>query len=556
MGGPLHSDPFYWLEKLRKWQEKYNPLGRLVSWSELDANHINPKSEMQLAGYPDACFLFRNPENGPEEAHLPLNQSSLDRAWYELLKALELRLANRKEVFADGSPVILVDPSSNSTTEFPLHSLRVSLVTALALDGHVPFPVLQKVTGHSRLVMLLYYTNPEEIRLLSEIEEGAKRLDSGKEKSIVAFLRGGEFRKLTERAIFRDPEAFACVVAEHPAARNPAGWMPMHHGMCLVGGNTSPIEDNKQIGGCYNGGPNLGTASNPRHGPVPGGARNCVRCRWFVTEPYYLTALVAHLNNILYHFNEAQNKCVALDRLVGELRALRSSAEREGVEFERLQELKDAQRQFETAMVRFSNLAEDARDCTWFIQRCVEHQNRTAEGAASGALIARGTPHEFKVMFDEVDSELLQLSGVCEAVEYFPDIEPGKAILRRSQLLDAALMREGLPPMFLQLTEAEQLRAANSFMRKLAVTFNPNNPALGKREVIALMDAGESLSNNCGIDMAAVLNDASRSESGGRTGRFSLDDGGRRGQRHHNGTTRVVRGAYAKVHPQTKGKEP
>jgi len=69
-GGRLHELVFYWLEKLRNWQEKYNPIHRRTAWAELDARHLKAKSELQLASYPDACFLFRLPEANPRERHL------------------------------------------------------------------------------------------------------------------------------------------------------------------------------------------------------------------------------------------------------------------------------------------------------------------------------------------------------------------------------------------------------------------------------------------------------------------------------------------------------
>lgn len=87
--GPIYSNPFYWLERLRNWQEKYNPVTRKTSWSELGPAHLDPKSDMQLAGFVDTCFLFRTAELGPTEAHLPLGRKSLDVPWYYLLEEYE-----------------------------------------------------------------------------------------------------------------------------------------------------------------------------------------------------------------------------------------------------------------------------------------------------------------------------------------------------------------------------------------------------------------------------------------------------------------------------------
>ena len=70
---------------------------------------------------------------------------------------------------------------------------------------------------------------------------------------------------------------------------------------------------------------------------------------------------------------------------------------------------------------------------------------------------------------------------------------------------DAVLYRDDLPPVFMLLSEEEQLRAGNAFMRHLSTQMNPQNPALGQREVIRLIDAGERLSAYFDLDLAALL---------------------------------------------------
>jgi hypothetical protein len=282
-GGPVHQDVFYWLEKLRDWQERYNPVSRRTAWSELDGRHIVAKSAVQLAGYLDTCFLFRTPEARDGERHLPLTMETLDMPWFRLLEALEQRLADRGETHRNGSPIRFLPPpevraksrqNSYLVTLFPLNSLRVSLITALALEGKVPFPILQKLVGHSRLLMTLYYTKPGATHIRDVLLGAAERLEANKEASIQNFLLDTEHDQLLQQAICNSVPSLAAAIPQHPAARNSAGWMPMHHGLCLVGGNTSDVEDNGSVGGCYNGGPNLGAASAPKYGPVPGGSRN------------------------------------------------------------------------------------------------------------------------------------------------------------------------------------------------------------------------------------------------------------------------------------------
>jgi Putative phage integrase len=509
-GGPVHQDVFYWLEKLRNWQEKYNPVSRRTAWTELDGRHIKAKSEVQLAGYPDICFLFRMPEARDGARHLPLTIETLDTPWFRLLGALELRLADRGETHRNGTPIRFLPPleeraTNSNATLFPLHSLRVSLITALALEGQVPFPVLQKLVGHSRLLMTLYYTKPGASHIRNVLLGAAERLEANKEASIQNFLLDTEHDELLRKAICNSVPSLAAAIPQHPAARNPAGWMPMHHGLCLVGGNTSEVEDNRALGGCHNGGPMIAKGSsttNAKYGPVPGGSRNCVRCRWFVTEPHYLPALAAHFNTLAYHFDEARNVCLAHENVLQDLKKQRVDAEDAGQPFP-MEAYRQAERVWETGMKRFSDLAEDLVACWRLVERC-----KAALEAPQGdgtQLVAAGTVGDVHVAFEETESELLQLAGVCENVEVYPDLEAGKAVFRRSQLLDAVLYRDDLPPVFMLLSQQEQLLAGNAFMRRLAQQVNPANPALGQREVIRLMDAGMSLSQRFSIDLAALL---------------------------------------------------
>lgn len=510
MEGPVHQDVFHWLEKLRNWQSKYNPIRRRTPWAEMDGRHIDAKSELQLAGYPDACFLFRGAEHRHGEKHLPVPDGILATPWFALLESLEQRLAARGEAHANGAAIRLVPPKAKNnnkqSTLFPLHSLRVSLVTTLALEGQVPFAILQKLVGHSRLLMTLYYTKPGASHVRAVLADAGHRLEARKEASIQSFLLDTEHAQLVEQAVCNSSSTLAAVVPFHPASRNPAGWMPMHHGLCLVGGNTSQAEGNAQIGGCHNGGPRVAAGnatSKPKYGPVPGGSRNCVRCRWFVTEPHHLPALAAHFNNIAYHFDEARNACLRHESELQDLKRQKAAAEAEARPFAEQSALRKIERVWETDMKRFSDLAEDLVACWRLIERC---KDLLSEPSGDGMqLVPVGEVTEVQVAFEETASELLQLASLCQDAELYPDLNPGKAVIRRSQLLDVALSRDGLPPMFMLLSEQDQLQVGNAFMRRLARQADPQNPALGMRQVVDLMDTGQLLGDRLGLDLDSLL---------------------------------------------------
>jgi hypothetical protein len=493
---------YYWLEKLRDWQAKYNPVSGLTPWASLDARHIAVKSESQLASYPHATFLFRMAEGKAGERHLPITDGVVDVAWCNLLVEQQDRLAANGETHADGSPIVLAtkDETSRLSTPFPLHSLRVSLITALVLEGGVPFSLMQKVVGHSRILMTLYYTKPGVLHSKRVLAEADAKLAAAAKKSITDFMANAEYETLVEKAVYNSDSALAAAVAIHPASRNAAGWMLMHHGLCLVGGNTSELEDNSKVGGCYNGGENIGSDSTPRYTPVSGGSRNCIRCRWFVTEPHFLPALAAHFNTVAYHFDEARNKSMSSEESLQELKRRKAEMESTGIQFNDFEKLRVAERTWETSIKKFSDLAEDLVACWRLVERCQELVNAPSESGGQ-QLVLQGTVTEVEAVFEETESELLQLSGVCGNLELYPDLSAEKAVIRRSQLLDSALYNEGLPPIFMTLSEKDQLVVGNAFMRKLAHFAFPHDAMLGNRKVVDLMDAGKKLGEALGVSI-------------------------------------------------------
>lgn len=506
MGG-LPADAHYWILKLINWQRKYNPTDRKVKWNQLDARHRDAKSSSVLASYPDTCFLFRMPEGPSGEKDLPLSDSAINVAWYRLLSTYEDQLFKRGQKHENGTKIRLVPekgPLNSNKTFFPLHSLRVSLITSLALEGKVPFPVLQRVVGHSRLIMTLYYTKPSYRYTSQLLAEAGEKLENSKEESIINFLQNHEYDSLMREAVCNSPSSLKSVLPDHIAARNPIGWKQLHHGVCMAGGNVSSFEVPNSVGGCFNGGKNIGTIDKPRWLPVPGGAHNCIRCRWFITSPFHLWALVAHFNVLMYHFDEARKDCIQREESLNALKFERLDCERQGIIFPKIKELNAHQRQWEAALQVFDDLAQDAGACADLAMR-----SRTAliSNSSSGAnsLIAVGDASDIDLAVAEVDSELMQLSGVCDVSEIYPDLNPGKAIFRRSQLLDAALYRDGYEPVFLRMTEQDQLLNGNEFFRKLSSMFDSADVSNGRRLAINLIDAEASLSKALGISIHTIV---------------------------------------------------
>jgi len=363
-----HDELLYWLEKLRNWQEKYNPVAAPVPWTELEFRHIkNVKTQQELSSYPDTCFLFRHAAGLSGDRSKPIPTGLPERLWYLLLEQLQRRCAQRGDTLADGRALQFVEPPEHSnqglTTLFPLHSLRVSLLTCMALDGEVPLVVLSKlVAGHTRLLMTLYYTKPGVVRMTQTLNAASEQLDRTAAAGLQRFLQEASYEQLRERAVCNNVASALAALPIQPQDRNPAGWMARHHGLCLVGGNTSPDEANGRTGGCFNGGElmrDLKHTPSNIYAAVPGGAGNCVRCRWFVTEPHYIDALRAHFNNVSYRLAEAARNAKERESELDALKLLRLAAERAGLPFAELQDYLKAERVWESAMSVVDQLAND-----------------------------------------------------------------------------------------------------------------------------------------------------------------------------------------------------
>jgi hypothetical protein len=452
---------------------------------------------------PDTCFLFRNPCAPRGETDKPLPSKSLDRLWSELLYELQRRCEARGEIKSDGHGLKFVRPrrqaKDGGAALYPLHSLRVSLLTCLALDGEVPLPILSKlVAGHSQLLMTIYYTKPGVARMTQVLNEASAKLEASAAEGLQRFLAEATYEQLASGAVYNSLEGVQAALPVRPEERNPIGWMVRHHGICLVGGNTSPAEGNNRIGGCFNGGTllqrnNIDPTHN-RYNPVPGGAGNCVRCRWFATEPRFIDALRAHFNNVSYHLGETAHRAKAHEETLEKLMANRAAAERDGQPFTEQNELLRVERLWETALAKADQLANDLSATYRLIKRCydlVQQANKDAAGKQQ--LIAVGALQDLRIAFVETKSELLPLSGVCADAEVYPDEDPGKAVVRRSQILDSALYREGVPPLFMTLSEEEQLRVGNRFMEELSRLAWPDDPARGLQRVVGLIESGRGL---------------------------------------------------------------
>ena len=455
-----HDSVLYWLEKLRNWQERYNPINAPVPWTELELKHIGEiKSDHVLTERGNTCFLFRDAAACKDlrDRKKPIVLGCPDRMWFYLLSELEARCATRGEALEDGTPLRFVKAGSYATTHFPLHTLRVSLITAYALEGGVPMPVLSKlIAGHARLIMTIYYVKAGVAHVTELMDEAEKRILETDQQSFRRFLANASYDQIEARAAFNNPDALSVISHQ----KSPVGMVVEDKGICPMGGS-----------GCDCGGELINDAVADQrqrlYSPVPGYPleKNCVRCRFFITGPAFLPGLQAHFNSVSYQLSECSARYSTIEEQVMELEDLRQECDEKNIPFGRSEELNKLYRLYEQEAQKADKLANDLNASLKLVERCVKLLEQADVGDDNSfKLISTGSLTDIKWALMETESDLHQLEVICENAVFYLETDASKAILRRSQILDVMLMMNGQPPVFLKLTPDQQLRVGNELM--------------------------------------------------------------------------------------------
>lgn len=504
-----NEEVLYWLEKLRNWQEKYNPIDNPTDCTTLLAKHTkHKKSEIQLKNMGAICFLFRDASAKGVDKIKPIQSRVLDSLWYQLLFTLENQLAEQGYTLSNGERLKLVSDypkgtpeSAKAATLFPLHSMRVSLITAYTMDTQLPLPVISKLlAGHTRLLMTIYYNKITPSVMANKMEEAEAQLEEEAEQSVKNFLKDASMEQIKCKMAYHTEESIQAVLA----SRNLIGWEERATGLCLVGGNTVRSDDVSTIGGCWNGGlvEDSDSPLNRVYTAVPHGPENCIRCRWFITEARYLPVLNAQFNQLSYKAYQAANLVIEIEDELETLKDEQFFCEEEDRPFTRHDELQALQRRWEAQQAEANEYAKDWIACFELMNKIIRIEERRLEGDNRDKLIAIGSEEDilYVLKFIETDSQLFHLSVLCDDAEFYPDLQDElrktPAIQKRSIQLSRILMKTGFDPIFLEMKDKQQLIAANAMMRYMAKIADPNDKLEGYRKVADYLEAEKYLNDH------------------------------------------------------------
>ena len=450
-----YEEMLYWLTKLRDWQQKYNPITKPTLWTELDTAQLGAIKDIKiLKAMGVSTFLFR--DAAQEKNYLPVGRGVLEPLWHKLLQYFEQKI-NQTSTNDTEKNMKFVREDSNLTTYYPLHSLRVSLITSYALEGGVPMPVLSKcIAGHARLVMTLYYTKMGISYVTDTMKKADSEILSKDKESFERFIKDAQYKQLEIGTAVNDKIAYASVLNSQ---NSKASIIMSDKGICPKGSF-----------GCDTGGTYVNDdTGNITYGAVHGyPEHNCVRCRWFITGPAFLPGLVNHFNVLSYDLAETAKRITKFQNEVELLENIKYESEKSDVIFDHHEELLKYDQLLQQELQKGDDIANNMNATLRLIDKCQKiAKNDDADASNKTQLVPIGTIQDVGFLLETDADEMHQLQTICNGAELFPETDASKALLKRSQIIDLTLIFNQKQPIMFTLSEEEQLLAGNQFMRLL-----------------------------------------------------------------------------------------
>lgn len=442
----------YWLEKLRNWQERYNPVDAAMPWTELEIRHFGSRpAEAILAERSPAFFLFRNASAQGRDRAKPILGGLLHITWYKLLARLEAKLANKEERDTLGNPICLVNPDGLGT-HFPLHALRVSLITGLIMEGGLPIEVVSKlIAGHHGLIQTIYYTKIGIDHMNKLMADAEHKMTENEARGHKIFLMRHGRDEINQRFASISQDGVTAAMNQNSEAGfvfDDSGLCPVGCAMCDVGGEKiSEVKSRKD------------------YAPVSGypRERNCIRCRFFLTGPAWLHALNAKFNHIAYQAKLAAERYNSFTEQVAAMEELRADCEATGRLFIGAVDLEKKSALLEAETQTLDRWITDLQAVQRLIHRCIEINKNAANDGLQ--LVAAGTLFDIQTALTVTESELHPIEVQCRNATIYPELDARQPAIRRSQLLDALLYANKKPLLFSRLGVEQQLQAGNAMMK-------------------------------------------------------------------------------------------
>lgn len=444
----------YWMIRLRKWQEKYNPIVRPMPWLECKRTHLN---ETQLRRKGKNCFLFRSFREEEPPAYSARLAERLAAALY-FTQPKKMVLAT----FAHGGSHSTL---SRYDSKYTPHSMRVSLITAYVMEFGLPIEIIMKLAGHASVIMSIYYVKVGAAVLRRRMDEGEKLALREQVYATQNMLEQNRVDELTHTLVANSEQALVALMAG-----NVGSTLVRDYGLCPYGASR-----------CEDGGSQIGATQV--WSAVPAGylgMQNCTRCRHFVTGPMFLGGLLSLWNEISLRLtflseqyldfekeiSDCDARTAALDDLDYDMEQIGSefdsSTSRERIELEKNKlesEKEQVAKKMDMFLCDMQSLTKQINDCKAMI----------SEQASDNDDQVRLVVHDQNEIMIEIEETSLfqQLNEVCVNASIFQSASADFATPRRSQMFDNMALLNRIRPSLCSLSEKEQLAVGNQISKFL-----------------------------------------------------------------------------------------
>ncbi|MEZ8778955.1 VPA1269 family protein [Vibrio splendidus] len=454
----------YWLVKLRKWQQKYNPLKEPTKWLDCERTNLN---EVQRKQKGSNCFLFRDyleKEPGTFGGRLTTrlaaalyfsSKNDIKTATYKGLKY------NHSIKELEKSQTI---PLSHFKSPYTPHSMRVSLINAYTFEFGIPLEVIMKLVGHSSILMTIYYTKSGKTgaNLREKMEVGEKEAMRKATQTLKSFVEQQRIEEVKSQLVGSSVDLLNSLDNARPAS----SYLWKDFGICPVGGAF-----------CSEGGCPVAIKANIYH-PVPAGylgEQNCFQCRFFITGPAFLVGLAAMFNEISLAVNIQSIRYASLGQKLDDIaekidviehqlyKIKADSSKKSALESDRRGLVGDRMHlnsEIETRAKKLDLYLSDMNAIHRHIHNCQTVMRKPKENTENQYQLIVPSEFTLGVELDEI-SNFHQLSEVCSNAELFHSCSDDLAVTRRSQMIDKMMVENGIQPQFFLLSEEEQLAVGN-----------------------------------------------------------------------------------------------
>lgn len=450
----IPEDLAYWLVRLRKWQQKYNPIAQVTPWTCCVRTNLN---ELQLKAKGVNCFLFRAFDDVEPKNPAAALTTRLAAALYHIQPS-SLNLA---ELNGGSNSYRL----SSYKSKYTPHSMRVSLITAYIMDMGMPVEIVMKVVGHSSIVMSIYYCKVTQSDIRQRLEEAEKKVLKTQAEATQAAIEQNNIESVRNQLVGSNQDLLQSLTNDVPAGN----YVFRDYGIC-------PFAASR----CDDGGEEIG-ATKVRS-PAPSGylgIQNCLRCRHFITGPVFLGGLLSITNEILLESNDQskichqlQEKVAAINEQVSELDREEYLANVQNKPFDDSQrsslefKLRKLESEYEGAAKKMDMLLCDLQSAYKHIQLSQTVVNGKIKSDDTNLALIKMPDSEVQVEIDDA-SYFQQLHEVCENATIYESCNPSRAIIPRSQLLDRMASFNELAPRLFMLSQEEQLTVGNQLVALL-----------------------------------------------------------------------------------------